>query len=279
MEKYKDMSYKRPLILFWFLILGSLNTTIDAQELGLCDIDEMCYVEGEELVYKMYYKLSFLWIPAGEVTFRTKKSDDYFEYEAEGKTYSSYDPFFKVRDYFYSKVDRNTLKPIEFVRSMDEGGYRRYFETKFDYETNMAHSLKGKEKASATPVECSIEEYCIQDILSLMYHLRSVDLEGFSSGDQMNLDVFLDNKIYPINLKIGDRKKKLKVKNLGKFKAYQLLPETIEGDIFDDANRMKIWVSTDKNLVPLLIESPLKIGSIKAVLKSHKNLKYDLVEL
>ena len=39
---------------------------------------------------------------------------------------------------------------------------------------------------------------------------------------------------------------------------------------------MKIWVSDDANKLPLLIESPLKIGSAKAVLKSYKGLRHKL---
>jgi hypothetical protein len=38
---------------------------------------------------------------------------------------------------------------------------------------------------------------------------------------------------------------------------------------------MKIWVSADQNKVPLLIESPVRVGKIKAVLQSYKGLRYD----
>ena len=39
---------------------------------------------------------------------------------------------------------------------------------------------------------------------------------------------------------------------------------------------MNVWVSDDKNKVPLLIESPVSVGSIKVVLKSYKGLKYEM---
>jgi hypothetical protein len=38
---------------------------------------------------------------------------------------------------------------------------------------------------------------------------------------------------------------------------------------------MKIWASADGNKVPLMIESPVSVGTVKVVLKSWKNLKYD----
>jgi len=37
---------------------------------------------------------------------------------------------------------------------------------------------------------------------------------------------------------------------------------------------MSIWVTDDKNHLPLRIESPVIVGSVKADLKSYKYLKY-----
>ena len=37
-----------------------------------------------------------------------------------------------------------------------------------------------------------------------------------------------------------------------------------------------VYVSDDKNRIPLLIESPVSVGSVKAVLKNYKGLKYNM---
>ena len=81
------------------------------------------FIDGETLVYKLYYNWKLVWIPAGEVKFSVKEDKETYEYMAYGKTYSSYDNFFKVRDYYYSKVDKETLYPINFVRNIEEGKY------------------------------------------------------------------------------------------------------------------------------------------------------------
>ena len=39
---------------------------------------------------------------------------------------------------------------------------------------------------------------------------------------------------------------------------------------------MNVWVSDDANRIPLLIESPVSVGSIKAVLKEYKGLRHPL---
>jgi hypothetical protein len=38
---------------------------------------------------------------------------------------------------------------------------------------------------------------------------------------------------------------------------------------------MKVWVSKDQNRIPLLIESPIAVGSVKAVLMDYKGLRHD----
>ena len=55
-------------------------------------------------------------------------------------------------------------------------------------------------------------------------------------------------------------------------------PELVESEIFKEKNSMRIWVSADENKLPLLIESPLSVGKMKAVLKSHSGLRYGFPE-
>jgi len=41
---------------------------------------------------------------------------------------------------------------------------------------------------------------------------------------------------------------------------------------------MKVYVTKDKNLIPIYVESEIRVGSIRAKLKSTKNLKYPLFQ-
>ena len=69
------------------------------------------FQNGEELVYKVYYNLNFVWIGAGEVTFRVDDEGARYHLSAEGKTYSSYEWFYKAYNKLDSYVDKNTLLP------------------------------------------------------------------------------------------------------------------------------------------------------------------------
>ena len=54
---------------------------------------------------------------------------------------------------------------------------------------------------------------------------------------------------------------------------------TTEGYSFTDGTVFTIWISDDRNKIPLYIESPVRIGSIQAYISGYKGLKYPLESL
>jgi hypothetical protein len=47
----------------------------------------------------------------------------------------------------------------------------------------------------------------------------------------------------------------------------------IEGTIFKGGEDMYVWVTDDKNRIPVLVEAKILIGSVKAYLESAKGLR------
>jgi hypothetical protein len=48
----------------------------------------------------------------------------------------------------------------------------------------------------------------------------------------------------------------------------------IEGTIFKGGEKMEVWVSDDDNRIPVMINTPILVGSIRVLLKSYRNLKH-----
>jgi len=48
----------------------------------------------------------------------------------------------------------------------------------------------------------------------------------------------------------------------------------VEGTIFKAGERMKVWVTKDRNLIPIYIESQIRVGSIRSELKEYHGLKF-----
>lgn len=241
----------------------------------LCETANQSFLPGEEIIYKIYYNWNFVWIPAGEVAFKVTDQGSTYKLSATGRTYASYEWFFKVRDYFEAIVDKNTLLPSTSIRDIHEGKYTRYNKTTFNQIEKKIHYTWGKTKQSQQSGVFEASD-CTHDILSVVYALRNADFTTWKEKTNKSLGIFLDNDYWPVNINFVGREEK-KIHGLGKYSTIHLSPETIAGSVFKEGDRMHIWSTNDKNRVPLLIESPVSVGSVKVVLHKWSNLKHPSV--
>ena len=237
-----------------------------------CALENKSFSAGEKLTYKVYYNWKFIWLPAGEVVFEIKEDEDYYYLEVEGKTYPSYDGFFKVRDYFYSKVDKQTLLPHTFRRDVLEGKYVRFDSIIFNQEEYTLKEYFGKSRIDNSYSEFKTKA-CVHDVVSVLYHLRNIPIGELAEKKNIEFSVFLDMELYQPTLSyIGNSSKK--VKNWGEMDLIHIRPELIAGEVFNENSYMDIWVSDDKNLIPVMLESPVSIGSVKVILKDYTGLRF-----
>ena len=241
----------------------------------LCAADNSAFQVGEEITYKLYYNWNFIWLSAGEVTFRVFSDPEGYRLEAKGRTYSSYEWFFKVRDTYTAVVDRETLQPIRTIRDIQEGGYRLY--EKVEYRDGTREAISWRKRQDWEPTE---ETYnlsgCTHDVLSAIYYARNQDYDRIQPGTAFPLRIFIDREELNLQVKYIGKKKRVNVRGQGKFKAIHFSPETVAGTVFSEGAEMHVYASDDRNRLPLLIESPVAVGSVKAILKSHKGLRYPL---
>ena len=243
---------------------------------GSCGLPNTSWQAGEQLVYKLYYNWNFVWLSAGEVVFDVHDRGDYYHITANGRTYNSYNWFFKVRDRYESYVDKRTLQPIVSIREVHEGGYHRYDSLAFDPAAGTVYSERGKTADGIYERETYPIESCMHDVLSVLYHARNVDFDDMRRGDRVPVNVFMDKKTYPLKVHYLGEEADKRIKGVGRFNTQYFSPEVVAGDVFNEDTEMKVWVSDDANRIPLLIESPVSVGSVKAVLKSYRNLRHPL---
>ena len=241
------------------------------------DWSALPYTDGEIITYTVYYNWGFLWVPAGEVKFETKECEEYLEFYVTGRSFSSYDNMFKVRDYYISKVDKKTLLPFEFKRDILEGNYVRFDSISFQQDDGVLKEQFGKTRESAKLFDFEIGK-AVQDMVSVIYNLRTSDVENMTAGDRIPVSLFFDKTLFDLNVNFLGKEKK-RIKNVGDCSSYHLQPELIDGYVFKEDDLMDIWVSADGNNIPLLIESPITIGSVKAVISGTSNLKHENLNL
>lgn len=245
------------------------------QAISPCQMENNAFQHGETIVYKLYYNWNFVWLSAGEVTFRVKELNDQYHLSAHGQTYPSYEWFYKVSDKYDTYVDKKTLLPKVSIRDVSEGKYRLYDKITFDQNSLKASSLRGKSKDSAELTEYSLDG-CMHDLLSIVYHVRNVNFNSLSANTEIPIKIFIDKEIWPLKVKYLGKEKEVKIKGSGKYNTIKFSPQVVSGLVFKEGTKMTVWASDDKNKIPLMVESPVSVGSVKAVLKEYNGLRYDM---
>lgn len=236
-----------------------------------CGIKNTAFKDGEVVTMKVFYSAAGAYIGAGEATFTTTL--DRFNGKAvyhcvgEGKTYSFFDNFFKVRDRYESYIDTANLIPYKFIRNIDEGGYKKYNNVTFNQSAGTAVSTTGVYKVTK----------CIQDVVSAVYYARNIDFSKYKKDDKIPFDMFLDDEVFHLYIRYMG-KEKIKTR-YGKFNAIKFKPLLVKGTIFEGGEKMNAWVSDDPNHLLLRVESPIAVGSIKVDMMGYRNLRYPLTSL
>lgn len=261
------MKLYRPIVFLLFIVS---SFPLKAGN-GFCDMRNSAFNAGEIITYKVFYTAAGVYIGAGEATFRstieTFNNKPVYHVIGEGKTYSFYDNFFKVRDKYESYIDTATLQPYRFIRNVNEGTYKKYENVTFNKSTNTAVTSNGVFKVPE----------CVQDVLSAIYFARNIDFDQYKKDDKIMFSMFLDGEVYEMYIRyLGKETVKTRY---GKFRAIKFKPLLIKGTIFEGGEKMTVWVSDDGNRVPLRIESPISVGSVKVDMIYNRNLRHRLSSL
>ncbi len=249
-----------------------LDVSPEDCQFSQCAPAERPFKNGEELIYKLSYSLGFMNLNAGEVVFRLEDKGTTYKLTAKGRTYKGYEWFFKVRDYYETDVDKQTLQPIHAIRDIQEGDYKMYEET--DFGNNQVKVRRGNNASDLGDAEVFDLKNCVSDVLSLLYVLRTADAKTMKVGTELPMSVFIDKEEFNLKMTYKGKNSNKKIPGLGRFKTMVFEPEVVKGTVFKGEKGMKVWVSDDANKIPMMIKSPVSVGSIKATLKSYKNLRY-----
>lgn len=227
---------------------------------------------GEDLKYRVYFQSTITGkITAGLCYLKVEDSNKFIpgketiKITGYGKSKGAINLIIKISEHFESYVDKNTLRPYYFVRRTREGSYIRNDKVIFDYK-----KLEARSSYDTTRIKNNFS-----DLISAIYYTRNYNTDTAKINDIYFINMYIDDTTYTSAIQyIG--KKTIKSK-FGTFKCIGFQPRVITGDVFQDPYPGTIWVSDDKNHLPILAESQLFLGAVKLELIEAKGIKNDQV--
>ena len=221
---------------------------------------------GEWLKFELHYGA----LTAGYSSLEVKHDtvSDLFLVEGKGWTVGMFKWFFKVEDNYTTYLNKETLLPEYFKRDVYEGGYTIKREIDFDRDLDSAKVFDLKYDKDTTIVITPNTG----DMISSFYYARSFSADTLKVDDLLPFDVFMDGEIFKFALKFLGRET-IDTK-FGKIKCLKFSPRVQGGRVFKDDESVMLWVTDDRNKIPIRIQSALRVGSIKVDLDAFKGLKY-----
>ncbi|WP_294670418.1 DUF3108 domain-containing protein [uncultured Fluviicola sp.] len=250
-------------------VIFIVGLTCSMQEIALPTVSNNSFQTGE----KLRYRITYGFIDAGEAVLEVKETSkkgnrtrDLYHIKGTGKTLGGFNAVYKVNDVYESYIDKKGIFPWQFVRRVEEGGYKLSQDYAFKQDKQKVHN---GQKDFSTPSG-------IQDMISSFYYARTLNFKSAKVGDTFEFKCFMDDEIWPLKVKyLGDEKISIRK---GKFNCMKFAPVVQTGRVFKKQDDLSFWVTKDENRIPILVKAKIPVGSIKLHLVEWSGLKHDLVK-
>ena len=249
--------------LLLYIVLFQLKMSLGQDLIPLSD---PVFKVGEQLSYKLKYGF----FTGAEATINVVESEKKFDGHpafhiiVDGKTAGTFDVFYKVRNRYESYIDETTLLPYYYTENRHEASYKHTDNVTFDHQNEKIKAKKG-----VYPLKGKVF-----DFVSAYYFARSIDISRIKPGDKFNMKYFLDDGIYELNITYVGKEKVNS--DIGYFNCLKFSPTIIPGRIFKKSSKLYLWITDDKNRIPVKAHVDLVVGGVTMDLSDAKNLKYPL---
>lgn len=249
-------------------LLCILLTLFSASGQQLRTIENTAFQRGEKITYRVFYD-SFLTgnVNAGTASLEIRPGNEVvggrntMNVVGLGRTQGAFNLFFRVVNRYETYLDEEAIVPLLFIRRINEGGYRKSQDVMFNQFENIAIS-----NTATVPV---VEN--VQDIISAFYYLRTYNFDNAQIGDIFDVNFFLDDTVY-VSRVVFDGRENITTR-MGTFRTLRFKPRVLTGDVFSQPYPMTLWISDDKNKIPVLAQSGILVGSVKMELIDYKGLR------
>ena len=264
----------------WLLFAPAILLLLAAARLPLGpgdavrSVPQSSFGRGEVIKYTVHYGL----INGGEATVETggslERVNDRPCYKAtvSGRTTGSFDFFLRIRDQWRAYIDTTSILPIRAQRDIAEKNYRKKETVDFDHLHDMAdvqvHDKENPKRSTVKVANNSLE------LVSGFYYLRTVNFDRMRVGDVVRMPGYFDGDNFMLEVTYKGRE--VVETKAGDVRAFKLVPKMPNNKLFRGENAIAVYLSDDRNKIPVLFQAEMFVGTVKVDMVSYKGLKWKL---
>ena len=232
-------------------------------------IRNLSFGRGEMLKYKIRYGI----INAAEGEIETAadlhrvNDRPCYKVSVSGRTTGSFDFFLRIRDTWRSYIDTAAILPQKFQVDIAESKYRKKETLEFNHATNTVTVENQKEKKKMTFQTPDN----VQDLVSGIFFVRTLDYSHRKLGEQINVKGFFDDEVFDFT--VTYRGRQTVETKAGTFRCIRLTPKMPPNKLFKGEGAISIYLSDDDNKIPVLVQAEMFVGSVKLDLYEYRGLR------
>lgn len=244
---------------------------------GQCMMTNSAFISGEEIQYDLYMKMGFITASAGKGSLTVNEANyrgkDAYKVVMMLNTSGLAGNIYTVNDTLTSYIDKN-LRPLLFTKEAFEGKDYSVERQSYTYEEDQINIrayrvMNGIEKFD----EVVNTDQCTYDYLSILSYIRNLDYTDMKIGDKVHIRFISGRK--PVNMYVNYLGiSTIKANNGKKYEVINLSLTVLDEAFENQKDALKASLTNDKNRLPVIIDTTLKIGTIRAVLSDVSGTKH-----
>lgn len=260
-----------------FLLLFTIFSYVLSS--GQTTIENNAFEAGEKLTYDLYYKYGILNMKGGRATINTEETTyndkDAYKLTLNASTGGLIGNFYNIEDTLTSYMDKN-LVPFLFVKGAAEGkDYTRERQIyKYQNGKTSIRTIRHR-NGELSFDENIITDRCTYDMMSILAFARTLNYSKMQRGDNTQVQFITGKRLVNMYIRYMG-KSSMKVNNGNTYQAIELSLMILDKAFVDQEEAMRVWITDDENKLPLQINSKLKIGEMRVVLKDFSGNKHPL---
>lgn len=257
------------ILLVSLLAIGSASSQ--------CSVDNKYFQAGEQLSYDLYIKFAAT-IKGGYATMSTEnikyEGKDAYKMTLISESQGFARKIFELSDTLACVTTKGIL-PLAYFKDAHEGG--DYTKERLTYSYPGGNNVKIRairHKNGTFRFDESLDfSGCTYDLMSVLFYARTLDYPHMKIGTETKVNFVTGRSKVSMRI-VYNGKESVKANDSKKYNCMKLTLY-IQDDAFDGGKEaMKVYITDDDNRMPVKLETKLKVGSTRAVLKGYKGVKH-----